>query len=157
MADGYDPRKSKVSEDSMQAWRNSQPTDDLLEIPGIGPAAVKKLGEAMIDAERITNTYMLFGKYLSLKGPDLDGHKVDIVEHNERFWHYLKIRGISAHRSAIVKVRRSVLPLGAKRPNNGQCLSSCLHNRDTLCNFLGGGRKSGHSFPKFVRRQHLRR
>ncbi|EEC51480.1 predicted protein [Phaeodactylum tricornutum CCAP 1055/1] len=87
----------------MQAWRNSQPTDDLLEIPGIGPAAVKKLGEAMIDAERITNTYMLFGKYLSLKGPDLDGHKVDIVEHNERFWHYLKIRGISAHRSAIVK------------------------------------------------------
>lgn len=38
-----------------------------------------------------------------LKGPDSTDHKVDSVEHMEKFWYYLQSRGISAHRSGIVK------------------------------------------------------
>lgn len=35
---------------------------DLSEIPGIGPAAIKKLNVADDDDERITNTFQLIGK-----------------------------------------------------------------------------------------------
>jgi hypothetical protein len=84
----------------METWRTSPVTGDLLEVPGIGPAAVKKLTEC---PDRITNTYQLFGKYLMLKGPDVAGHKVDSLEHNEKFWYFLKGSGVTAHRSAIVK------------------------------------------------------
>jgi len=38
-----------------------------------------------------------------LKGPDQDGRKVESYEHTEKFWYFLKNKGISAHRSAIVK------------------------------------------------------
>jgi hypothetical protein len=51
----------------------------------------------------VTNTYQLFGKYLSLKGPDTDEEQVESYLHNEKFWLWLKMKGISAHRSAIVK------------------------------------------------------
>lgn len=93
-------RRSKVSEGAMETWRSSPVTGDLLEVPGIGPAAVKKLAEC---PDRITNSYQLFGKYLMLKGPDVKGHKVQSMEHNEKFWYFLKNTGIAAHRSAIVK------------------------------------------------------
>lgn len=103
--DGYDPRKSKVSDDKMEQWRSAQVQGDLLEVPGIGPAAVKHLvGDAgMDDDERITNTYQLMGHYLKLKGPDREDGPVDCYEHNEKFWQFLKERGISAHRSAVVR------------------------------------------------------
>eukprot|EP00543_Licmophora_paradoxa_P011793 CAMPEP_0202477180 /NCGR_PEP_ID=MMETSP1360-20130828/93809_1 /ASSEMBLY_ACC=CAM_ASM_000848 /TAXON_ID=515479 /ORGANISM="Licmophora paradoxa, Strain CCMP2313" /LENGTH=113 /DNA_ID=CAMNT_0049104417 /DNA_START=119 /DNA_END=460 /DNA_ORIENTATION=+ len=84
----------------MQLWRVSPVNGDLSEVPGIGPAAIKKLAEA---DPPITNTYQLFGKFLMLKGPDSDERKVTCLEHTERFWYYLKQRGITAHRSAIVK------------------------------------------------------
>lgn len=38
-----------------------------------------------------------------LKGPETDEHKVDSIEHCEKFWYWLQEKGISAHRSAIVK------------------------------------------------------
>lgn len=38
-----------------------------------------------------------------LKGPDTDGHKVECMEHMEKFWHWLKSKEIRSHRSAIVK------------------------------------------------------
>jgi hypothetical protein len=80
-------------------------TGDLTEIPGIGPAAAKKLAEG---ADPITNSWMLFGVYLNMKGPDgvdADGNPVgvDCVQHNDRFWWFLKEKGISAHRSAICR------------------------------------------------------
>ena len=93
-------RRSKVSDNTMEIWRTEAVTGDLLEVPGIGPASVKKLAEC---DDRITNTYQLFGKYLTLKGPDMNGHKVESMEHNEKFWFFLKNIGISSHRSAIVK------------------------------------------------------
>ena len=38
-----------------------------------------------------------------LKGPDTETHKVECFEHSDKFWEYLKNKGIAAHRSAIVK------------------------------------------------------
>ena len=104
-ADGYDPKKSKVSDDTMEIWRSSPTVAELTSVPGIGPATVAKLANSEIDEDRITNTYQLFGKFLMLKGP---GHtedeiEIDSLEHMEKFWHWLKNRGISAHRSAIVR------------------------------------------------------
>jgi hypothetical protein len=87
----------------MEVWRTEQVSGNLQDVPGIGPAAVKKLADSSGGEEAITNTYQLFGKYLMLKGPDSDDHIVESVEHSEKFWQYLKSRGIVAHRSAIVK------------------------------------------------------
>ena len=43
MADsaGYDPRRSRVSDDKMNEFLRGQLSGDLTEVPGIGPAAVK--------------------------------------------------------------------------------------------------------------------
>ena len=101
--EGYDPRRSKVSDDTMERWRTSQITGDLTEVPGIGPSAAAKLKESSEGVDAITNTYQLFGKFLMLKGPDDDEHKCDSFEHTQKFWQFLKNRGISSHRSAIVK------------------------------------------------------
>lgn len=49
----------------------------------------------------ISNTVQL--QFLMLKGPDDSDHKVECVEHTEKFWHWLKSKGISSHRSAIVR------------------------------------------------------
>ena len=88
----------------MEVWRASQITGDLNEVPGIGPAAVKKLAESDEGVDRITNTFQLFGKFLMLKGPGHDDEiMVSTVEHTEKFWVFLQNRGITAHRSAIVR------------------------------------------------------
>jgi len=87
----------------MEEWRTTPITGDLSEVPGIGPAAIRKLQELDDDNEKITNTFQLFGKFLMLKGPDSDDHQVGSIEHTQKFWEFLKNRGISSHRSAIVK------------------------------------------------------
>jgi hypothetical protein len=100
--EGYDPRKSKVSDERMDIWRAGTVTGDLLEVPGIGPAAKAKLADDPMITCRITNTYQLIGQYLMLKGPDEDGQTVSVGETNKKFWFFLKMKGISSHRSAIV-------------------------------------------------------
>ena len=77
-ADGYDPRKSKVSDDRMERWRVDKLTPNLLDVPGIGPATVKKLAEGA-DHEKITNTNQLFGKVSAL----LDGAEACVHTHTE--------------------------------------------------------------------------
>lgn len=37
-----------------------------------------------------------------LKGPDSESHKVESLEHCEKFWYWLQGKEISSHRSAIV-------------------------------------------------------
>jgi hypothetical protein len=98
MNDGYDPRKSKVSDDAMNFWIHSGVTGKLQEVPGIGAAAMKKLADHEDEFERITNTHQLLGKYLQLYGPG----KVSIVELNKKFFHFLKERGVTSHRNTIV-------------------------------------------------------
>jgi hypothetical protein len=110
-ASGYDPRRSRVSDDRMAEFQRGRLTGDLSEVPGIGPAAIKKLSSGE-EEDKITNTFQLIGKFLMLKGPDGDGNgdgedgsdgKVDTVEHMERFWFFLQEKGISSHRSGIVR------------------------------------------------------
>ena len=101
--EGYDPRKSKVSDSTMETFRTGAITGEITEVPGIGEAAKKKLAEGEGD-DRITNTYQLFGKFFMLKGPGHgDATEVEPIEHTQKFWEFLKNRGITAHRSAIVK------------------------------------------------------
>ncbi len=42
-------------------------------------------------------------QFLMLKGPDTAESKVECMEHCEKFWYWLQSKGVSAHRSAIVK------------------------------------------------------
>ena len=86
----------------MEQWRTSPTDPDLKTVPGIGPATVKLLKE--LD-EPITNTYQLFGLFLSMKGPGPsdDVICVDPIEHTEAFWYWLQNAGVKSHRSAIVK------------------------------------------------------
>jgi hypothetical protein len=46
----------------MADFQRSILTGELLEVPGIGPAAKKKLMEAENEDDRITNTFQLLGK-----------------------------------------------------------------------------------------------
>lgn len=102
MTEGFDPSKSRVSTDTMEKWRNSNISGDLTEVPGIGEKAAEKLADHPDPNQSITNTYQLFGAYLNLKGVDDEGNMVTPVQHADLFWHFLKGRGITAHRSAIV-------------------------------------------------------
>jgi hypothetical protein len=86
----------------MENWRINQVTGDLKSVPGIGPAAIKAFLKDPDDMTRITNTHQLIGQYLMLKGPDDDDHSCSIRELNQKFWYFLKTKGITAHRSAIV-------------------------------------------------------
>lgn len=60
-AQGYDPKRSRVSDDSLMDFIRAQVQGDITEVPGIGPAAAKKLADGEHD-ECITNTYQLIGK-----------------------------------------------------------------------------------------------
>jgi len=104
MADsqGYDPKRSRVNDNTMMDFIRGTVSGNIQDVPGIGPAAAKKLAAGEGD-EKVTNTYQLIGKFLMLKGPDSEENKVGSMEHCEKFWYWLQDKGISAHRSAIVK------------------------------------------------------
>jgi len=57
-----------------------------MQVPGIGPSAAANLASGDDPHERITNTFQLIGKFLMLKGPDTADHKVDSIEHCDKFW-----------------------------------------------------------------------
>lgn len=97
--DGYDPNKSRVSDDKMRQWNQTVVTGDLNEVPGIGPAAIKALAIPEENGDVVTNTFQLFGKFLMLKGPG----DITPAEHTERMWYWLKNRGINSCRSGIVR------------------------------------------------------
>jgi hypothetical protein len=103
-AEGYDPKRSKVSDDTLNDFLRAPLSGLLSEVPGIGPATIKKLADSeLAEDEKITNTFQLIGKFMMLKGPDAEGSKVESFEHMEKFWYFLQNRGISSHRGAIVR------------------------------------------------------
>jgi hypothetical protein len=51
---------------------------------------------------QVVNTYQLIAKFLSLKGADASGKTIEIVEHCDRFWYWLKDVGIDSTRSGVV-------------------------------------------------------
>jgi len=94
---GYDPRRSKVSDTTMDDFRLGQLTGKLREVPGIGPKAEKNLKEK----RNITNTFQLLGHYMSMA--TIEDGKIDTFLLNQDFWMFLEGCKISSHRSAIVK------------------------------------------------------
>ncbi|KAF1316005.1 hypothetical protein FI667_g15694, partial [Globisporangium splendens] len=102
-ADGYDPQKSRVAEDTLADFLRAPLTGDLTEVPGIGPAAVTKLA-AGEDSDQVENTFQLIGKFLLLKknSDENDDGLLDCAAHCDAFWFWLKSKGITAYRSGIV-------------------------------------------------------
>ncbi|CAM9805534.1 unnamed protein product, partial [Hapterophycus canaliculatus] len=72
---GYDPKRSKVSDDKLAEFIRSTITGDVTEVPGIGSRGAEILAEGEGD-DRVTNTYQLIGKFLALRGPDKADHEV---------------------------------------------------------------------------------
>jgi hypothetical protein len=81
----------------MELWRVSEMTGVITEVPGIGEKAAEKLADDPDPFENILTTEQLVAKYMSLKGPG-----DSVLDVNHKFWYYLKFRGVSTHRSAIV-------------------------------------------------------
>ena len=48
---GFDVNRSQVSEDQLAKFLADDIREDITSVPGIGPAAAKKLAEAETDAE----------------------------------------------------------------------------------------------------------
>jgi hypothetical protein len=90
--DGYDPNKSKLRADTVAAFINAPITEDLLDIPGLGPKGVNALVR-----HEVTTTFQLIGIFFSLKAVN-----IDVRQHCDLFWFWLKNNGIRTHRSAIV-------------------------------------------------------
>jgi hypothetical protein len=93
---GYDPNRSRVSDDKMADFLRSPITGDLQEIPGVGPAAVRNLAEG--EGGSITNTFQLIGQFLKLRNDE-----GDCVAHCDTMWQWLAAKGLNAHRSGIVR------------------------------------------------------
>lgn len=98
VVEGYDPAHSTTTPEALQQWLNTPIQEDITIVPGIGPASKAQLAVATDKEEGVFTTYELLGKFLTLKGPG-----VSPVEHCDRFWFWLKSKGISSHRSAIVQ------------------------------------------------------
>jgi hypothetical protein len=64
-----------------------------VQVPGIGPAAVKILGE-----QGVSTSFGLIGKFLMFKEEG-----VETVDHCDRFWLWLKAIGINSHRGSITQ------------------------------------------------------
>lgn len=70
--------------------------------PALSSSALTVMHSLLHRIMQVTSTYQLIGKFLSLKGEDVEGDVVQTVEHCDRFWYWLKEVGIVAHRSGIV-------------------------------------------------------
>merc|ERR1711998_566604 len=64
----YDPSKSKVSEETMEKWRNRDLTGNLGDdaVPGIGEATCEKL----VNSGVYDTTFKVLGAFLGCMGPE---------------------------------------------------------------------------------------
>mmetsp|Transcript_18582 Transcript_18582/g.74169 ORF Transcript_18582/g.74169 Transcript_18582/m.74169 type:complete len:120 (+) Transcript_18582:94-453(+) len=98
MGTQFDPKKTKINEDTFADWLREPIQASLQQVPGIGPAAEKLLAEPADAAEeKIETTHQLIGKFLTMKGAD-----VTPVEHCDMFFTWLGERGIKVHKHTIV-------------------------------------------------------
>lgn len=99
-SDGYKPEDSHLSDDALVDFLRAPLIGILAEIPGIGPKTVKQLAKG---DDPIINTYQLFGKFLTLKTNNQETKElIDCPHHCDKFWQWLKAKGIDSHRSSIV-------------------------------------------------------
>ncbi len=95
MSDCYDPEKSRISEDTLANFLRATLTGDLTEVPGISRCAVRQLGSG---DEKITNSFQLIGKFLSLKTNIKKTNKmISVIEHCNVFNEWLTSKGIYSH------------------------------------------------------------
>lgn len=87
----FDANKSRVSENKLAEFISSPLSEDLTQVPGIGPSAVEKLSKI-----KIHTTYQLIGVFLTLKDRDMS-----CEQHLDAFWLFLEDTGINAYRSGI--------------------------------------------------------
>ncbi len=114
-----------MSADALAAFLASEVQEDVTSVPGIGPAAAKKLAEAVEGDQAITTTYQLIGKFLTLKGKG-----VSQAEHCDAMWFWLQARGLDSHRAGIVhsiaeKVSRLRLLCWLSAPSPRRCGPRC--------------------------------
>lgn len=91
--EGFDPKRSRISVDTLSVFLTNPIDPDLKSVPGIGPACVEKLLE-----DNIETTFQLIGMFLLLRTKDMNQQ-----EHCNSFWFYLKELGINGPRSGIVQ------------------------------------------------------
>lgn len=98
--DGYKPEDSHISEDALVDFLRAPLIGELTEVPGIGPKMAKQLAKG---DDPIINTYQMFGKFLTLKSNNQETKEpIDCPHHCDKFWQWLKAKGIDSHRSGIV-------------------------------------------------------
>lgn len=95
VVEGYSAKKTKINEDKLADWLREQCTGDLEQVPGIGPANVTNLGTE--ENGKVTTTYQLIGKFLSLKAEG-----TTCVEHCDMFYYWLQAKGVNSGRNNIV-------------------------------------------------------
>jgi hypothetical protein len=102
MAAPFDAGKSTISEKQLNIWLADDVRDDIMQVPGIGPAAAKLLAKPVHFADGkvgelgVETTFQLLAKYLLFRGPG-----VTKQQHNDTFMDWLKLKGIHSHRDGI--------------------------------------------------------
>lgn len=92
----YDPKKTRIQEDTLANFLRQPVTENLETVPGIGPVNAKSLATGEGE-DKVETVHQLIGKFLSFKGPG-----VSPTDHCDAFWHWLKARGINSGRNNIV-------------------------------------------------------
>jgi hypothetical protein len=99
-ADGYDRERARISDDTLCEFLRAPITGTITEVPNIGAATAKVLAKG---TDPILNSYQLIGKYISLKTNDPETNEpIDCDSHCDKFWHWLKMKGVTTNRDGIV-------------------------------------------------------
>lgn len=93
MDSGYNPERSRVSSDKLAEFLSSPLTDEILDVPGIGPVAKEKLKD-----DNVETPVQLLGVFFTMKAPQMSQR-----EHCDAMWFYLQDLGINSSRSGIVQ------------------------------------------------------
>lgn len=90
---GFDINRSRVGKDKLSEFLMAPLSNDLNDIPGVGPSTIEKLKQF-----DIYNPYQLVGCFLRVCGENMTSE-----EHLDAFWYYLKVLNVpGGTRSTIV-------------------------------------------------------
>lgn len=64
---GYDPNKSQVSDDKLAQWIQSNLSEEVTQVPGVGPKNAELLAAAGVETP-----YQLIGQFLVLRAPGMN-------------------------------------------------------------------------------------
>ena len=94
----FDPTKSHIDPDRLAAFIQSDLSNNLTDIPGVGKQNATLIAHIeKIEFPNITTPYQLLGLFLLLKEPGMSQQ-----EHCDRFIQMLQENGVNSHRNTIV-------------------------------------------------------